>query len=155
MLSVVYAECCLCWVLFMLSVVYAECCYAECRCTECYYAECRGALRTGPNVIKNFVHNLRVFVISWSVCLFQLLPAQPNGCGWGQEPILEWSIWEVPHSFRLQPYLQTLDKARRLARVKHFSLLRKSVNYEQKSFIKLDPGQNVIKFFMSVISEFL
>jgi hypothetical protein len=38
---------------------------------------------------------------------------------------------------------------------KHFSLLRNSVIYGQKSFITLTPGSNVIKKFLSVIYEFL
>jgi hypothetical protein len=41
---------------------------------------------------------------------------------------------------RPQPYLQTLDLAGRLARDKHSSLLRKSVNYCRNSFIVQAPG---------------
>jgi hypothetical protein len=52
---------------------------------------------------------------------------------------------KVLHSFRFQPYLQTLLLW--LAGDKHSSLLRKSVNYGQKSFITLGPGANVIKLF--------
>jgi hypothetical protein len=39
-----------------------------------------------------FVHNLRIFVISYIVCLWQVLPAYSNVCGQGQEPTQEWSI---------------------------------------------------------------
>jgi hypothetical protein len=46
MLSVVYADCPLCWV-FQISAYaecrYAECDYAECRYAECHYAKCCGA----------------------------------------------------------------------------------------------------------------
>jgi hypothetical protein len=37
---------------------------------------------------------------------------------------------------------------------KHSSLLRKSVNHGQKSFITLDPGDNVIKLFTSVNTKY-
>jgi hypothetical protein len=44
----------------------------------------------------------------------------------------------VLHSFRLEPYLQTLGKAlERFARDKHSSLLRKSVNNGRKKFYKM------------------
>ncbi len=39
----------------------------------------------------------------------------------------------------------------KLARDKHSVLLRKFVNYRQKSFITLTPGANVIKLFVSII----
>ncbi len=42
----------------------------------------------------------------------------------------------------------------RLAMDKHSSLLRKSVNYGQKSFTTLGPGVDVIKLFSSVNKEF-
>ena len=59
-------------------------------------------------------------------------------------------------SFRVGswPYPQHLTETERLARDKHSSLLRKFVNYTQKSFITLAPGPNVIKLFMTVIDEF-
>jgi hypothetical protein len=38
MLSVIYAECHLCLVLFMLSVIYAEC-HKQAHYTVCHYAE--------------------------------------------------------------------------------------------------------------------
>jgi hypothetical protein len=46
----------------------------------------------------------------------------------------------VVHSCRLPPYPQTYARLDRLARFKHSSLLRKFVNYGQKSFITLAPG---------------
>jgi len=39
-----------------------------------------------------FVRNLRIFVISLSVCLWHTLPAYSNVCGQDQEPTLEWSM---------------------------------------------------------------
>ncbi len=39
----------------------------------------------------------------------QAFPAQFNVCGWGEEPTLEGSTWQVLHSGSLRPYLQTLD----------------------------------------------
>ncbi len=45
------------------------------------------------------------------------------------------------HSFRLQPYLQTLDRLEMFAMDKHSSLLPKSVNYGQKSFTTLGPAR--------------
>jgi hypothetical protein len=44
---------------------------------------------------------------------------------------------------------------KKLASDKHFNLLQKFVNYEQKGFITLSPGPNVIKEFLSVIYELL
>ncbi len=48
MLSVIYAECHLCWVPFMLSVTYAQyhnfALYTECHNAEYRYAECCGAI---------------------------------------------------------------------------------------------------------------
>ncbi len=84
MLGVIYTGCHLCWVSLMLSVENKpcdECQFAECRYTKCRYAECHGAssllwlflcvkekkitrFTPGPNVIKNFVRNLRFFAIS-------------------------------------------------------------------------------------------
>jgi hypothetical protein len=41
-------------------------------------------------MLKNFfVRNLWIFLISYSVCLWQVLPAYSNVCGQGQEPTLE------------------------------------------------------------------
>jgi len=37
------------------------------------------------------------------------MPAYSNVCGQGQEPTIEWSMWKMLNSFRLQPYLQPLD----------------------------------------------
>ncbi len=57
MMSVIYAECRLCWVSktnpyayshyaysHYAECHYAECHYAECHYAECHYAECRGAV---------------------------------------------------------------------------------------------------------------
>ncbi len=72
MLSVIYAECHLCWVSFVLSVIYGECylclvsfilsiihakCHkigvdAECHLAECRYAKCRGALKWTDNIFE-------------------------------------------------------------------------------------------------------
>ncbi len=38
------------------------------------------------------VSNLRIFLISWSVCIQQVLQAYSNVYGQGPEPTLEWSI---------------------------------------------------------------
>ena len=44
------------------------------------------------NPIKNFGCNLQIFLISYSVCPWQALPASSNLCGLGQgRPTLEWS----------------------------------------------------------------
>ncbi len=62
---------------------YAECHYAKCRYAECHYAEyryaeCRGACQSN----KTFYGcNLQIFVISYSVCPWQVFPAQSNVCG--------------------------------------------------------------------------
>ncbi len=50
---------------------------------------------------------------------------------------------------RLCPYTQTLDKAERLARDKHSSLLQKFGNYDRKKFY--NTGPNVIKISTSEI----
>ncbi len=42
----------------------------------------------------------------------------------------------------------------KLVSYKHPSLLRKSLNYGQKSFIILSPGSNVIKLFTTVSYNF-
>ncbi len=43
----------------------------------------------------------------------------------------------------------------RLARDEHSSLLHKFVNYDRiKSFVALTPGANVLKLFLSEISDF-
>jgi len=42
------------------------------------------------------------------------------------------------------PHPQTLDKAGKAAMEKHSSLLRESVNYRQKSFIKLGRGDEIL-----------
>ncbi len=65
--------------------------------------------------------NLRIFIINLCVCLWQAFTAKSNVWGWGQEPTLEWSTWKVLHKGRL-------------ARDRHSSLLRKSVNYGRKKF---------------------
>jgi hypothetical protein len=39
-----------------------------------------------------YVINLRMFVISESVCSWQVFPAYSNVSGQGQEPTLEWSM---------------------------------------------------------------
>ncbi len=51
------------------------------------------------------------------------------------------------HYGRLNPYLQTLTRLENLAMVKHSSLLQKSVNNGQKSFITLVQSrlQNVME----------
>ncbi len=51
---------------------------------------------------------LRLFIISYSVYLWQPFPTKSNVCGRGQEPTLEWRTWKVLHSGRLWPYPQTL-----------------------------------------------
>jgi hypothetical protein len=58
MLSVIYAECHLCWVSFMLSVIYAECHYAECRYAECHYAECRSTV--DPHIFSTKKRNNKI-----------------------------------------------------------------------------------------------
>ncbi len=50
-------------------------------------------------------------------------------------------------SGKFQPYVQHMTRLEKLAKYKHSSLLRKSVNYGQKSFITMDPGVNGIPFF--------
>ncbi len=87
-----------------------------------------------------FVHNLRIFVISQSVCLGN--PFQPSlmfACkaeAYPSEALFRCStLGQAPgltrkHQTRLQ----------KLARDKHSNLLQKSVNYRQKSFITLAPG---------------
>ncbi len=45
-----------------------------------------------------YCSNSRIFVISWSVCLWLVFPAKSNVCGWGQEPTLEWSTWMGWHN---------------------------------------------------------
>jgi hypothetical protein len=83
--------------------------------------------------------NLRIFIISWSVCPWQAFPAWSNNCGWGQEPTLQPSTWKVLHSGRLWPYPQHWTRLERLARDKHSSSLGKNVNYGCKKFYSTDP----------------
>ncbi len=56
-----------------------------------------------------FVRDLRIFVISQSVCPWQAFPAQSIVCGQGQEPTLEWSIRKVLQYGRQLFYQQTLN----------------------------------------------
>ncbi len=86
-----------------------------------------------------FVRNLRIFIISQSVCPRQVLLAQSNVCG---------NTRSLPQSgvskrcfIRVGSCLIFKHQTRleRLARDKHSSLLRKPVNYRQKSFIILGP----------------
>jgi hypothetical protein len=47
-----------------------------------------------------------------------------------------------------------LTMLEKVARDKHSIILIQTVNYRQKSFIKLPPGPNVIKLFITVIYEY-
>jgi hypothetical protein len=60
----------------------------------------------------------------------------------------------VLHSGRLGLTRKHETRLLRLARDKHFSLLRNFVNYGSKSFTGLAPGANVIKLFTAVSYEF-
>ncbi len=107
-------------------------------------------LTPGPNIIKTFfVRRLRIFVISQSVCPWQAFQAQTNllvrpgayprvkhlkGASLGQAPAL-------PANIRLG--------LKSLPGTNTSSLLIR--NLLQKSFIRLPPGPNVIKLFLSVI----
>ncbi len=49
---------------------------------------------------------------------------------------------------------RTRTRLKRFTRDKNSSLLQKFENYEVESFIRLGPGPNVIKLFLSVTYEF-
>ncbi len=85
----------------------------------------------GANCYKTFYGcRLRIFVISQSICPWQAFPAQFNVCGLSQ------------------PYLQTLDQARKVCQGQTLQLITKIRDLRpQKSFITLAPGADVIKLF--------
>ncbi len=58
-------------------------------------------------------------------------------CGQGQEPFLEWSIWNALQTGRLLLYQQT--RLEKLARDKHASLLQKFVTYNRKNLYNIGP----------------
>ncbi len=98
--------------------------------------------------------NLRFFVIIQSVCLWQSF--QPSVMFEGQagaylseapERIERLAKGTMLHSGRLWPYTQTLDQAGKLARDKHCSLLRKTVNCGCKKFYKISPCGLICKTF--------
>jgi len=51
----------------------------------------------GANVIKLFRRNLRIFVISWSVCLWQAFPTWCNAW-WQSKNLPYWRNFEVLYS---------------------------------------------------------
>jgi hypothetical protein len=55
------------------------------------------------------------------------------------------------HAPALSPNIRVCQKG--FVKDKHSSLLRKSVNYRQKSFIKLGPGANLIKIFCPCFTD--
>ncbi len=77
-----------------------------------------------------YCRNLLIFVISQSVCPWQVFPAQSNVFGW--------------------PYRKHQTKLDRLARYKHSSLLLKSVNYSSKKFYRIGPWCQFHKHFVCV-----
>jgi hypothetical protein len=71
---------------------HAECYDVGCRYAECQYADCRGAIEiftklalasksSRAECYKNYICNLRMFVISQSVCPWQDFPAYYKVCG--------------------------------------------------------------------------
>ncbi len=68
--------------------------FKYCRKSLLYYAHC---------FIPFYVRNLRMFVISWSVCHWQIFPTFMG------KPRRQWSTWKVIHSGRLWPYSQALE----------------------------------------------
>ncbi len=55
--------------------------FARCQCYNTFY-----------------VRNLRIFIISQSVCHWKAFPIMSNACELWQEPSLEWSTWKMLHS---------------------------------------------------------
>ncbi len=85
---------------------------------------------------KNFfVRNLRIFVISQSVCPWQAFPAQSNVCVRGQEPTLDWSKGKVLHLGRLWPYPQTLDQAGKTCHGQTLQLMTKICKLRTKKVL--------------------
>ncbi len=91
--------------------------------------------------------NLRMFVISQSVCLWQAFPVC---CNAGAYPIEE--------HFRCSTLGQALGLAHKqqtrlekFARDKHSSLLQKFVNYEQKKFYNIGPRSHLSSYFYYLI----
>ncbi len=75
--------------------------------------------------------NLRIFVISLSVCPWQAFPAWSNVCG----------QFGLTHRHYTSMEMLAIDK--------HSCLLRKSVNYDRKKFYSTGPRARTSKLFYS------
>ncbi len=108
-----------------------------------WYSLQKSELIYSENILKDWLHgglyykafygcNLRIFVISWSVCPWQAFPAQSDILWVRPEPTRVKNLSGAPLQGRL---LASPTNIRLGWKGKHFSLLRKSVNYGRKSFI--------------------
>ncbi len=84
-----------------------------------------------------YVRNLRIFVISQSVCPWQAFPAQSNVCLVKQTPTLFKNLSYAPLQDNLLAFPTNNRLVWRAAKDKHSSLLGNFVNYGCKKFYSI------------------
>ncbi len=81
-----------------------------------------------------------MFVISYTVCPWQVFQVWSNVCGWGQEPTLEWNTWRFFTRVGSDLTRKHLTRLEMLTTDKLSSLLQTFLNYERKNFVALVPA---------------
>ncbi len=98
-----------------------------------------------------FVRNLKIFVISQSVCPWQAFPAQSIVCGQGQEHTLQCSPSKGLQQGRFLIYKQTLDQVGKACLGQTLQLIwPHHQERRKKSFITSTPGRRFLQNLTNV-----